>query len=87
MHCVVHNLYHCNVTPISRKSHFLTSMKVSSSQEETRTSLFHPGLDVVRKGDHAHRLPNAETNAWSDTTVEAADAVLPVDETKSIENR
>lgn len=58
-----------------------------STKEKKKASLFHPLLNVVRKRDHAHRLPDTETDARSDTTVETSDAVLFVNEGKSVENR
>ena len=62
------------------------SIQVSPSQGRKKSSLFHPFLDVIRKRDHAYRLPDAEANARSDTTVETPDAVLPVNKGKSVEN-
>ena len=72
-----------------RKCHFLTSIEVSSSQAKNKkkASLFHPILDVVRKRDHAHRLPDTEANTRSDTTIEAPDSVLLINKRKSVENR
>ena len=67
--------------------HFLTSDKVSSSQEEGKGSLLHPNLNIIRKRDHANRLPDAEGNTRCNTAVESPDAVLLVDEGESIEDR
>lgn len=73
--------------PNLRGSHLLTRTEVSSSPEERKcASPFYPSLDVVRKRDHAHRLPNPEGNARCDTTVETLHPVLPVDEGKSVQN-
>ena len=61
---------------------------VSSSQPKRKdSSLFHPNLDVVGERNHAHRLPDTESNTRSNTTVKAFDAVLLVDEGESVEDR
>lgn len=86
----VHKLCDCNVILIfGRKDRSFANIEVSPSQVRrvNKTSLFHPSLDVIRKGYHAYRLPDTKGNTRSDTTVKTLDTVLPVNERKSVENR
>ena len=84
MSCVVvHKLRQCKATLVSGK----VPEVPPHPKREKRRLLFHPNLDVVRKRNHAHCLPDAEANTRCHTTVETLDTVLFVDECESVQDR